>query len=544
MTENIERRTQSRIPVKPVYTPADVDALAYSERLNDPGNFPFTRGPRPQPAARGGWIQRELSGEGDPVRSNAQFKHLLSQGQTGLDVIGDAPTMSCMDPDHPLAVHAIGTQGVSLCCLHDYRALYRDLPLDRITLSHSLPAAFAIAGLYSAARERGLSPATLRGSVIQAPYYCEDCSYAVHMPFKLRVRMAADSIAFCSAEMPKFHAFLEDTYFISESGLDSVEEMALGFVEIRGILRQLLERGIAIDRFAPRIAILLNCRMDVFEEIAKVRATRRLFARMMRYEFGAQDPRSWAVNIAAHTSGLSLTAQQPVNNIVRAAIQALALACAGVQAIEVSTFDEGFRTPSPEAHVIGLRTQQIVHLESNVSQVADPLGGSYYVEALTDDLERRIWEMVQSTEARGDPAQLSDSGWFRSVFQAAMERHANAVADGTLQKVGVNVHRVPDEEDVLLRHVAERKIEPCRERIAWLNAYRAQRDVHRLRAGLHALHQCARDERANLLPAIIAATEAGATMGEMAGVLRRAYGQPADPFGLWNDPLEGERATP
>ena len=253
------------------------------------------------------------------------------------------------------------------------------------------------------------------------------------MPFKLRVRLAVDSIAFCSTEMPKFHAFLEDTYFISEGGLDAVEEMALGFVEMRGLVRELLQRGIAIDRFAPRIAILVNCRMDFFEEIAKIRATRRLFARMMRDEFGARDPRSWAVNIAAHTSGLSLTAQQPVNNIVRGAMQALALALAGVQAIEISTFDEAFRTPSPEAHLVGLRTQQIVHLESSVTRVADPLGGSYYVESLTDEMERRIWEMVQAIEAKGDPAHLSDSGWFRSLFQAAMERHARALADGSLQ---------------------------------------------------------------------------------------------------------------
>jgi methylmalonyl-CoA mutase cobalamin-binding domain/chain len=526
-----ERCTQSRIPLKPVYAPTDLADFDYAGRLNDPGAYPYTRGTRAQPPGRAGWIQRELSGEGDPARSNAQFKYLLAKGQTGLDVIGDTPTMGCLDPDHPFAVHAIGTQGVSLCCLDDYRRLYQDLPLDRVTLSHSLPAAFAVAGLYCVARENGSSPEAVRGSVIQAPYYCEDCSYAVHMPFKLRVRMAADVIAFCSDEMPKFHAFLEDTYFISESGLDSVEEMALGFVEIRGLVRELLRRGIAIDHFAPRIAILLNCRMDFFEEIAKIRATRRLFARMMRDEFGAKDPRSWAVNIAAHTSGLSLTAQQPVNNIMRGTVQALALACAGVQAIEVSTFDEAFRTPSPEAHLVGLRTQQVVHLESNTTQVADPLGGSYYVEALTDELERRIWDMVQSIEAKGDPAVLSDSGWFRSLFQAAMERHARAIADASLAKVGVNVHRVPDDEDVLLRDVAERKIEPCRERIAWIEAYRAHRDAERVRGSLDALAASARDESANLMPAIVAATGDGATMGEMAAVLRRAYGHPADPFG-------------
>ena len=526
-----ERTTQSGIPVKPLYAPADLDGFDYSQRLNDPGAYPFTRGARPVRPGHGAWIERELSGEGDPARSNAQFKYLLSKGQTGLDVIGDAPTVACLDPDHPFAVHAIGTQGVSICCLDDYRELYRDLPLDRVTLSHSLPAAFTVAALHTVARERGYAPAALRGSVIQAPYYAEECSYATFMPFRLRVRMTADTIAFCSTEMPKFHSFIEDTYFFSETGLDSVEEMALGFIEIRGLVRELLRRGLPIDQFAPRIAILVTCRMDVFEEIAKIRATRRLFARMMREEFGATDPRSWAVNITAHTSGLSLTAQQPVNNVVRGAIQTVALACAGVQAIEVSTFDEAFRTPSPEAHVVGLRTQQIVALESNVTQVADPLGGSYYVEALTDELERRIWSMVQDIEARGDAAALSDSGFFRAIFQNAMERHARGIADGTTPKVGVNVHQVAEEEDTLLRAVAEGKIEPFRERIDWVRAYRARRDQEAVRASLDALVACAQDADANLMPPVLAATEAGATLGEMSAVLRRAYGMTTDPAG-------------
>ncbi len=535
-----ERCTQSRIPLKPVYGPADLDGFEPAEKLGDPGAYPYTRGTWAHPEERGGWIQRELSGEGDPARSNAQFKYLLSKGQTGLDVIGDTPTMACLDPDHPFAEHAVGTQGVSICCLDDYRELYRDLPLDRITLSHSLQPAFALAGLHCVARERGISPAVLRGSVVQAPYYCEDTGYSVHMPFGLRLRMTVDSIAFCSEEMPKFHSFLEDTYFISDGGLDAVEEMALGFVEIRGIVRELLKRGIEIDRFAPRIAILVNCRMDFFEEIAKIRATRRIFSRMMGEEFGARDPRSLAVNIAAHTSGLSLTAQQPVNNVVRGATQALALALAGAQAIEVSTFDEGYRIPSAEAHLVGLRTQQVIQLESGATRVADPLGGSYYVESLTDEVERRVWETVLRIEAAGEPAQLCESGWFRRLFQDAMERHVRELADGTLRKVGVNTHVMSDEEDLLLREVAQEKIEPCRERVAWVREHRKQRDGARVGASLEALHACARDRGANLMSAIVAATEVGATMGEMAGVLRMAYGRPADPFGMVDDPIRAE----
>jgi len=532
-----ERFSQSRIPLKPVYGPDDLEDFRPAERLGDPGAFPYTRGVRAHPEERGGWIQRELSGEGDPARSNAQFKYLLSKGQTGLDVIGDTPTMACLDPDHPFAEHAVGTQGVSLCRLDDYRELYRDLPLDQITLSHSLQPTFALAGLYCVARERGIAPANLRGSVIQAAFYCEDTGYATHMPFELRLRLAVDSIAFCSDEMPRFHSFLEDTYYISDGGLDSVEEMALGFVEIRGIVRALLDRGVAIDSFAPRIAILVNCRMDFFEEIAKIRATRRLFARMLRDEFGARDPRSLAVNVAAHTSGLSLTAQQPVNNVVRGATQALALALAGAQAIEVSTFDEAYRIPSPAAHMVGLRTQQVIQLESGVTRVADPLGGSYYVEALTDELERRIEDRVRRIEAAGEPARLCETGYFRRIFEEAMARHARELDDGTLRKVGVNEHVIPEAEDVLLRDMAEEKIEPFRERVAAIREHRSQRDAGRATAALESLHARASDREANLMGDIVAATQAGATMGEMAGVLRMAYGGPADPFGLLEDPI-------
>jgi methylmalonyl-CoA mutase N-terminal domain/subunit len=397
-----------------------------------------------------------------------------------------------------------------------------------------------VAGLACVARERGVPPAALRGSVIQAPYYCEDTGYATQLPFELRVRMAVDSIAFCASEMPKFHAFLEDTYYISDGGLDAVEEMALGFVEIRGLVRELLARGVPVDRFAPRIGILVNCRMDLFEEIAKVRATRRLFARMMRDEFGARDPRSLAVNVTAHTSGMALTAQQPVNNVVRGSLQALAMALAGVQAMEVSAFDEAFRTPSPQAHEVALRTQQIIHLESNVTQVADPLGGSYFLEALTDEIERRIRAMVEQVEGLGEPAALAERGWFRSLFQNAMERHARALADGSLPKVGVNCHVVPEEEDTLLREVAELKIEPYVERIDAIRRHREERDAGRVQESLAALRARAEDRRANLTPAVIAAFEAGATMGEMAEVLRLAYGWPADP---WLEGPLGEAAS-
>ncbi len=529
--------TRSKIPLKQFYDPEDVQDLDYEKRLNDPGSYPYTRGRRADLYRGEGWIQRELSGEGDPSRSNAQLKYLIDKGQTGIDVIGDSPTMALLDPDHPLAAHTIGTQGVSLCCLQDYRELFKDLPLDSISVSSSVPPVFALTGLYLVAKENHIPPEQLRGSVLQAPFYAEDCGYAMHLPFELRLRLSLDSMEFAASEMPRFHSFIEDTYFFSETGLNAVEEMALGFIEIRHMVRELLNRGVEVDRFAPRIAILVNCGMDLFEEIAKIRASRRLFARMMKEEFGAKDPRSLAVVITSHTSGLSLTAQQPFNNIVRGAVQTLALVMAGVQAIEISAFDEAYRTPSPESHLIGLRTQQVVHLETNVAQVTDPLGGSYYVESLTDEMEKRIWEMVREIEAKGNPGELVDKGWFKRLFHHAMERTSRQIHNKELKKVGVNIHQIPEEEDILLKDIAEKKIEPCRERMEKIKAYKRQRDMDMIREVLQELLQAARSRTESLMPAIIKATASGATMGEIAGMMRLAYGAPYDPHEFLAPPV-------
>ena len=345
--------------------------------------------------------------------------------------------------------------------------------------------------------------------MVQAPFYTEDCGYAVGMPFNLRLRLASDSIAFCAEEMPRYHAFLEDTYYFSESGLNALEEMALGFVEIRHVVRDLIKRGVDVDSFAPRIAILVNCSMDFFEEIAKIRATRRMFAQMMKEEFGARDPRSQAVVVTCHTSGLSLTAQQPFNNIVRGTVQTMALVLAGVQALEISAFDEAYRTPSPESHLVGLRTQQVVHLESNVTKVADPLGGSYYVESLTNEIERRIWEMVRDIESRGDPGLLCDKGYFKKFFDEAMERYTQQVQSGELSKVGLNCFQIPDDQDTLLKEVAEQKIEPCRDHVERIKAYKKARDPSVVRSVLRSVVEQARDLNENIMPPIIDAFEAG-----------------------------------
>jgi methylmalonyl-CoA mutase N-terminal domain/subunit len=344
------------------------------------------------------------------------------------------------------------------------------------------------------------------------------------------MRLCLDSIAFSTRVMPRFHAFLEDTYFISDGGLDAVEEMALGFVEIREVTRRLIARGIPVDSFAPRIAILVNCRMDLFEEIAKVRAVRRLYARTMRDEFGARDPRSLACNVAVHTSGLTLTAAQPINNVVRGALQALAMAMAGVQGLEISTFDEAFRTPSHAAHVVAMRTQQVIAEETGVGRVSDPLGGSWYLEALTDELERRIDAEVRRIEAIGGVGELVDAGFFRDVFLHGMDRHAQAVQTGKRRVVGVNCHVMDPAQDTLLRSVAEERFEPDALHVERIRLWRVDRDAGRVEAALAVVSAAAADPDADLMPAIVAALEDDGSIGEIAGALRAGYGLPSDPF--------------
>ena len=536
-----ERTTDSGIPLRSFYTEDDVAGVNEREdptaHLSVPGEYPFTRGRLASPRRRESWIQQELSGEGTARRSNEQFRQLIAKGARGLDVIGDAPTMSAIDPDHPLARHAVGNTGVSICCFQDFEDLYADLPMNELTFSHSLPpGAFTIAAIHRIAERRGFAAGELRGSTILLPAYCEDCSYQIHMPYELRMRLALDSIEFAATEMPRFHAFLEDTYYISDGGLNAVEEMALGFVEIREIVRTLVERGVDIDSFAPRIAILVNCRMDLFEEIAKIRATRRIFARMMREEFGAKDPRSWSCAITAHSSGLSLTMAQPVNNVARGAVQGLALALAGVQAVEISCFDEAYRAPSHDSHMVSLRTQQIVQLEAGADRVADPLGGSYFVESLTDEMERRILGMVENIESMGTLKEVSESGWFRELFQNAMSRHAERIQDGSETQVGVNAFRIPEEEDTLLKDQSEARIEPCWDRIDEIRRFKDARDSGAVNEHFARIREQASVAEGNLIAGIADAMEAELTQGEIAGAMRLGVGEAYDPLGQMQPP--------
>ncbi len=322
---------------------------------------------------------------------------------------------------------------------------------------------FTVASLYLLAQGTRVSPTELSGSVIEWPFYAEHCSYAYKMPFDLHLRMSCDVIEFCSKDMPRFHGYLEDTYFFSEAGLNAVEEAALGFTEIRHIVRTCSRAASTSTAFAPRIAILTNCSMDFYEEIAKIRAMRRIFARMMKEEFGAKDPRSQSVNIAVHTSGLSLTTEQPANNIVRGAVQTVALGLAGVSALEISTFDEGYRTPEQgsapgwTAHPAGDRSRD-QHQQRAGSFWRFLVHGVPHRRGTED----QILDMVRDIEAKGDPAELVNSGYFKQFFHGTMGRYHHQVQDGDVVKVGMNVHQMPPEQNTVCSAIsAKRKSNRC-----------------------------------------------------------------------------------
>lgn len=522
--------TDSGIPVKPIYRPEDVAWLDYGQDLGDSGSYPYTRGIHPQMFRERPWIMRVLAGEGTPKQTNQRLRKLLAAGQTGIDVIGDSPTMSWLDSDHPLALGSVGTQGVPLCCLDDYRELLEGIPLDGVSLSWSAPAAFVVAALACLAQERGADPARIRGSTILIPLYCEDCSYSNRQPIQMRMRLAVDTVEYCARHLPNFHAFVEDAYYISEVGLNAVEELALALVEARAIIRTLLAKGVSIDSFAHRIAFLLTARMDFFEEIAKYRALRRIWARMMRDEFGAKDPRSWRLTITVHTSGISLTASQLPNNIVRGAYEALAAVLGGCQAVEVCAFDEPFRVPTLEAATVALRTLQIIALETGITRVADPLGGSYYLESLTRELEERALAMVMEIEGKGGPVELAESGYFANIFHRAIARRHEAIRNGTKAVVGVNVLTMPPDEDTLLRQVAKTRLEVSTEQIEKVRELRRRRDPIALAKALSHLEETAHDPSANLIPAIMEALRADATMEEVTRAVRSAYGPTQDPI--------------
>lgn len=475
------------------------------------------------------WTRRQQSGYGSPADSNARLVYLLRQGQTGLNVDFDVATKLGLDPDHPLGEGDVGLQGTSIATLEDFDALFAGIPLDKVssTLIAQPPASAVIMAMYLlVARRRAIDPAALIGTIMNCaftqlvgPTYQANTHF---FPISFSVRVGLDVMAHCSGAMPRWNLVNVNAYNIRETGLDAIEEAAFALAVAREYLDGLKARGLAVDEIAPRMAFFCAAHIDFFEEIAKLRAMRRIWARMLREDYGATAERATWFRAAIQTSALPLTAQEPHNNIVRAAIQTLAAVLGGSQSIHTTSWDEAFALPSEESHRLSLRTQQIIAYETNVTKSADPLGGSYLVEELTDRMERAVLALMEEMAERGGYLRLFNEGWVEKRINRARHRAMDAIESGARPVVGLN--RFVDEDaappEMALFRIGRETIVA---RIDYIRDYRARRDDGPIAAVLEAVRAAA-GGRSNVMPSVIEAVAAGATMGEICEAFRQAIG--------------------
>ncbi|MGE5851043.1 MAG: methylmalonyl-CoA mutase [Candidatus Methylomirabilota bacterium] len=517
-----EFRTRSDIPVERVYLPADGE-LAFAERLGFPGEYPYTRGIYPTMYRGQLWTIRQYAGAGTAEESNRRFRFLLGQGQTGLSVAFDLPTQLGLDSDAPETEGEIGQVGVAIDSLRDMEVLFEGIPLDRVSTSMTInaPAAVLVAMYIAVGEKQGL-PSTVLAGTVQNDILKEYVARGTYIyPPRPSLRLAGDLIAYCAERVPKFNPISISGYHMREAGATAVQEMAYTFANASAYIREVTARGIPVDRFAPRISWIFNTHSDFFEEVAKYRALRRFWARLMREKFGAADPRSWMFRTHTQTGGSTLTAQQPENNIVRAALQALAAVLGGVQSLALSCYDEALAIPTEAAQRLAVRTQQIIAHESGVTETVDPLAGSYFVESLTDELERRAEELFNEVETMGGAVAAIERGLMQKAIQEEAYRFQRAVEERRSTVVGVNafVEEAASPSPPLFRVSAE-VANHQRSRLA---ALRQERDTGAVTRTLMALRDAAQGN-GNLLPPILAAVKAYATVGEICDVLRDIFG--------------------
>jgi methylmalonyl-CoA mutase N-terminal domain/subunit len=529
-----EHQTASGIPLEPFYSPRD-GAPGY-DRIGDPGQFPFTRGKYPTGYRGEKWLARNLAGTHSASETNERLKFLIKQGQRGLAIVPDTATQSGLDYDHPWGVPLVGLQGVPLANVEDMKAMCDGIDIGSINASFSTFQTPVAAEYVVNARRRGYALSQLRGSIQNDPICARLTGYDPGNPLDVTMRMAIDTVAYCSTHMPRWHCTVVNTYILREAGTDAAQEMALGLAVAFYYIEEARKRGVPVTASAPRFAIIAGLHNDFFEEVAKLRATRRVWARYVRERFGVEDRASQAVTISVHTCGSTLVAQQPVNNIVRSAYQALAAVLGGCRGLDLSCYDEPFYIPSEEASTVALRTHAIMQLEQGVAGVADPLGGSYFVEELTNQMEARIWEILDQIEEQGGLRHAYDTGWVQNEIDNTARRTEEAIDTGEQPVVGRNIfgddHTIDELIPIHFTHD-----EPNHQQLNWLLEKKRSRDKVELAAGLQSLYDKTVDPQANVFEAMLKAMEAGATIGEVTGAIRMGYGQPFDPVGMVECPV-------
>jgi methylmalonyl-CoA mutase, N-terminal domain len=519
---NAARTTISGREMAPVYGPADVADIDYARDLGDPGRYPFTRGIHDTMYRGQLWTMRQFAGYGSAAQTNARFKYLLEHGSGGLSVAFDLPTLMGRDPDHPLSLGEVGKCGVAISSLADMETLFDGIPLDRVTTSMTInsPAAMLVAFYILVGEQQGVAEAKLAGTV-QADILKEFIAQKEYIyPPRPSMRIVVDVIRYCCERLPKWNSISISGYHIREAGATAAQELAFTLRDGIEYVQWCVDAGMDVDSFAPRLSFFFNSHSDFFEEIAKFRAARRIWARTMRDHFGAKNPRSWMLRFHTQTAGVSLTAQQPYNNVVRTALQALAGVLGGTQSLHTNSLDEALALPTEEAVTIALRTQQIIAHESGVASAADPLGGSWLVEKLTNDIEREALDYFRRIDAMGGMVAAVERGFPQREIQESAFRFQLAVERKEKIIVGVNEH-VMDERPHPILYIDEQVAE---EQVARVQALRRRRDDARTTRALQALKSAARGTD-NLMPPILEASRAYATVGEMCDALREVFGE-------------------
>jgi methylmalonyl-CoA mutase, N-terminal domain len=514
--------TMSGLPVAPLYTP-DVVEIDYERDLGYPGVFPYTRGVYPSMYRGKLWTMRQFAGFGTAEETNVRFRYLLEHGQTGLSTAFDMPTLMGYDSDHPKSLGEVGREGVAIDSLEDMEHLFAGIPLDEVSTSMTInaPAAMLLAFYICVAEKQGVRPAALRGT-IQTDILKEYIAQKEWIfPPEPSMRLCVDMIEYCAREVPLWHPVSISGYHIREAGSTAAQELAFTLADGFAYVEAAMARGLAVDDFAPRLSFFFNAHIDFFEEIAKYRAARRIWARELRERYGAHSPRSWLMRFHAQTAGVSLTAQQPEVNIVRTAVEALAAVLGGCQSLHTNSFDEALALPTEHAVKIALRTQQVLAHETGVATTIDPLGGSYFVEDLTNRLEAEACDYFERIRALGGVVPAIKDNFFQREIAEASFRFQSELEAGKRVIVGVNRYQEPEERPIEILKIDQALEDKQVERV---QALRGRRDTAAVEAALERLRADAAVEDRNLMPAILEASRAYVTMGEMCDALREVWG--------------------
>jgi methylmalonyl-CoA mutase N-terminal domain/subunit len=532
------RETLSGIPVESLYTPASLGPdWSYDGQLGDPGRFPYTRGPHETMYRGKPWTMRMFSGFGTPDDTNRRFKFLLAHGQTGLSTAFDMPTLMGLDPDDPRALGEVGREGVAVASADDMARLFDGIPLDQVTTSMTInaPAVVLLAFYIVVAERQGVPPAALAGTIqndMLKEFIAQKewiCGIRPHM------RIMRDMLVHCTARLPRWNTISISGYHIREAGATAIQELAFTLADGIAYVELGLEAGLEVDAFAPRLSFFWDVHNDFFEEVAKLRAARRMWARIMRDRFAAKNPRSWLLRAHAQTAGVSLMAPQPLNNVVRTTIQAMAAVMGGTQSLHTNSYDETYALPTEEAAALALRTQQIIAEESGIPAVADPLGGSYFLEALTDRMEAEALQIIGKIDQMGGMVRAVEEGYPQREIAASAYAFQRQVDRGERVIVGVNRHVTDRRESVPMLKIDQR---PEHEQVGRIRELRARRSDGAVRQALGGVRRVCEAGTSlgsgdlgddNIMDAVLEAARKEATLGEICQVFRDVFGEYKDP---------------